>query len=127
MVNKQISDYCLSKPGAYKDFPFGEIPICYKVWGKLFLQLYPMADNNKITISCEPMQADFYRQQYPGVVMPGYHCPGRLKPHMNTVYLNKDVNDAMIFKMIDHSYDRVVNKLTRREKAELYKISEGSI
>lgn len=57
MVNKQISDYCLSKPG---------------------------------------------------VVMPGYHCPGRLKPHMNTVYLNKDVNDTMIFKMIDHSYDRVV-------------------
>ena len=127
MVNKQISDYCLSKPGAYEDFPFGEIPICYKVCGKLFLQLYPMPDNNKITISCEPMLADFYRQLYPGVVMPGYHCPGRLKPHMNTVYLNKDVNDTMILKMIDHSYDRVVKKLTRREKAELYKISEGSI
>jgi len=127
MVNKQISDYCLCEPGAYEDFPFGEIPICYKVCGKLFLQLYPMPDNNKITISCEPMLADFYRQLYPGVVMHGYHCPGRLKPHMNTVYLNKDVNDTMIFKMIDHSYDRVVNKLTRREKADLYKISEGSI
>ena len=127
MVNKQISDYCLSKPGAYEDFTFGEIPICYKVCGKLFLQLYPMPDNNKITISCEPMLADFYRQLYPGVVMPGYHCPDRLKPHMNTVYLNKDVNDTMIFKMIDHSYDRVVIKLTRREKAELYKILEGNI
>lgn len=55
MVKKQISDYCLSKPGAYEDFTFGEIPICYKVCGKLFLQLYPMPDNNKITISCEPI------------------------------------------------------------------------
>lgn len=53
--------------------------------------------------------------------MPGYHCPGRLKPYMNTVYLNKDVNDTLIFRMIDHSYDRVVNKLTRREIAELCK------
>lgn len=108
MVNKQISD-------------------CYKVCGKLFLQLYPMPDNNKITISCEPMLADFYRQLYTGVVMTGYHCTGRLKPHMNTVYLNKYVNDTMIFKMIDHSYDRVVSKLTRRERAELYKILEDNI
>jgi predicted DNA-binding protein (MmcQ/YjbR family) len=75
MVNKQITDYCLAKPGAYADFPFGEIPVCYKVCGRLFLQLYPVPDNNKITISCEPMPADFYRQLYPGVVMPGYHFP----------------------------------------------------
>ena len=124
MVNEQITAYCLSKPGAYEDFPFGEIPICYKVCGKLFLQLYPVWGNNKITISCEPMMAGLYRQQYPGAVIPGYHCPGRLKPHMNTVYLNKDVNDEIIFKMIDHSYSRVVHKLTRREKAELHKLSE---
>lgn len=127
MINKQITAYCLSKTGAYEDYPFGEIPICYKVCGKLFLQLYPMPDNNKITVSCELMLADFYRQQYPGVVVPGYHCPDRLKPHMNTVYLNKAVNDAMVFDMIDHSYDRVVNKLTHREKEDLCKISEGNI
>jgi predicted DNA-binding protein (MmcQ/YjbR family) len=124
MENEQITAYSLSKPGSYEDLPFGEIPICYKVCGKLFLQLYPMTDNNKITISCEPMLADFYRQQYPGIVLPGYHCPDRLKPYMNTVYLNKDVNITMIFDMIDHSYDRVVSKLTRIEKAELDKITE---
>ncbi|MBE5965501.1 MAG: MmcQ/YjbR family DNA-binding protein [Lachnospiraceae bacterium] len=119
MTNEQITAWCLSQPGAYEDFPFGAIPICYKVCGKLFLQLYPELDNHKITISCEPMLADFYRQQYPFTVVPGYHCHGRLKPYMNTVYLNKDLDNTLIFDMIAHSYDRVVSKLTRREREEL--------
>jgi predicted DNA-binding protein (MmcQ/YjbR family) len=127
MTNDDISRYCLAKPGAYEDFPFGEIPVCYKVCGKLFLQLYPIVGNHKITVSCEPMLADFYRAQYPGVVVPGYHCPNRLKPYMNTVYLNMSVDDLLIFEMIDHSYKRVVNKLTRREKAKLSEIMEDSI
>lgn len=42
MKNNDISRYCLAKPDAYEDFPFGEIPVYYKVCGKLFLQLYPM-------------------------------------------------------------------------------------
>jgi predicted DNA-binding protein (MmcQ/YjbR family) len=74
MINEQITDYCLSKPGGYEDFPFGEIPVCYKVCGRLFLQLYPLPDDHKITVSCEPMLADFYRSQYSGVVTAGYHC-----------------------------------------------------
>lgn len=127
MENNDISRYCLAKPGAYEDYPFGEIPVCYKVCGKLFLQLYPMERNHKITVSCEPMLADFYRMQYPGIVVHGYHCPNRLKPYMNTVYLNMDVDDLLIFKMIDHSYKRVVNKLTRPEKASLSEITEDNI
>ncbi|MFA9380569.1 MAG: MmcQ/YjbR family DNA-binding protein [Acetanaerobacterium sp.] len=127
MKNSDISGYCLAKPGAYEDFPFGAIPVCYKVCGKLFLQLYPMLENHKITVSCEPMLADFYRTQYPGVVAPGYHCPNRIKPYMNTVFLNKVVCDSLIFEMIDHSYRRVVDKLTRLEKAGLSEMAEDSI
>jgi predicted DNA-binding protein (MmcQ/YjbR family) len=127
MKNNDISRYCLAKSGAYEDFPFGIVPVCYKVCGKLFLQLYPMGENHKITVSCEPMLADFYRMQYPGIVVPGYHCPNRLKPYMNTVYLNMDVDDSLIFRMIDHSYKRVADKLTRREKAGLSEVMEDSI
>lgn len=127
MNNSDITRYCLAKPGAYEDFPFGETPICYKVCGKLFLQLYPIPGNHKITVSCEPMMADFYRMQYPGIVVPGYHCPNRIKPYMNTVYLNMDVDDPLIFRMIDHSYKRVVDKLIRFEKSKLGKIMEGNI
>lgn len=127
MTNEDIGRYCLAMPGAYEDRPFGEIPICYKVCGKLFLQLYPLAKNHKITVSCEPMLADFYRAQYPGVVVPGYHCPRRLKPYMNTVHLNMGVDDPLIFKMIDHSYRHVKEKLTRAEKARLSGIAEDRV
>ncbi len=119
MTNFEISQYCLHKPGAYEDFPFGKIPVCYKVCGKLFLQLYPHPDNHKITVACEPMLAELYRAQYPGSVVPGYHCPRQLRPYMNTIYLNKDVDDTTVLQMIDHSYRRVAAKLTRREQAEL--------
>ncbi len=127
MKNNDISRYCLSKPGAYEDFPFGMTPVCYKVCGKLFLQLYPVEGNHKITVSCEPMLADFYRMQHPGIVIPGYHCPNRIKPYMNTVYLNRDVDDSLIFKMIDHSYKRVADKRTRLEKSGLRERREDSI
>ncbi len=124
MDNWQITDYCLSKPGAYEDFPFGDIPVCYKVCGRLFLQLYPAPDNHKITVSCEPMRADQYRLQYPGDVAPGYHCPDRLKPYMNTVYLDRGVEDGVILEMIDHSYERVAGKLPRRDREGLRERTE---
>ncbi len=119
MTNSEITRYCFNKPGAYEDFPFGEIPVCYKVRGRLFLQLYPHPENHKITLSCEPMLAELYRAQYPDTVVPGYHCPRQLKPYMNTVYLNRDVDDATVLQMIDHSYQRAISKLPRRDQAEL--------
>lgn len=124
MVNEQITAYCLSKIGAYEDYPFGEIPICYKVCGKLFLQLYPMPGNHKITVSCDSMMADFYRCQYAGAVVPGYHCPRGLKPYMNTVCLNGIVEDAVIYQMIDQSYKRVVGRLPHKEREQLATLSE---
>jgi predicted DNA-binding protein (MmcQ/YjbR family) len=132
MTNEQVTAHCLKKPGAYEDFPFGEMPVCYKVCGRLFLQLYPLPGDHKITVSCEPMLADFYRRQFSSaeqlhsVVTAGYHCPDRLKPYMNTVFLNQSVSDAVIFEMIDHSYDRVVQKLTRSQRAELEKAEEAN-
>ncbi len=33
-----IKDYYMSKLGAYEDCPFGDVPICYKLNGKIFAQ-----------------------------------------------------------------------------------------
>ena len=125
MTNSEITQYCLEKTGAYEDFPFGEIPVCYKVCGKLFLQLYPLPGNHKITVACEPMLAELYRAQYTETVVPGYHCPRQLRPYMNTVYLNRDADDATVLSMIDHSYNRVVGKLPRREREKLQQASNA--
>ena len=54
---EKIKAYCLSKRGAYEDHPFGEIPVCFKLNGKIFAQLYP----DMITLKCTVDAAEFYR------------------------------------------------------------------
>lgn len=114
MIPESIKEYCIKKRGAVETHPFGEIPICYKVAGKIFAELYPVPDNYKITLKCEPALADFYRQQYKGVVVRGYHCPPVQQPYNNTVFIN-DIDENVLLDMIDHSYERVLTKLPRRE------------
>lgn len=114
---QDIEEYCLSKPGSYKACPFGSFPICFKVGNRIFLEWYP--DDEKITLRCEPLLADFYRRSYPGIVIPGYHCPDRQKPYKNTVYLNREIKDSLVYDMIDHSYEEAVKRLKKKERIEL--------
>ncbi len=109
----QIMEYCMAKTGSYQDTPFGPFPICYKVGERIFLEWYP---EEKITLRCEPMLADYYRRTYPGLVIVGYHCPDRQKPYKNTVYLNKGLDDILIFDMIDHSYQEAVKRLRKKRE-----------
>lgn len=41
MLVEKIKEYCLSKHRAYEEYPFGDVPICYKLNGKIFAQIYP--------------------------------------------------------------------------------------
>lgn len=113
MTFTELKEFCLSKTGVYEDHPFGPLPICFKVGGRIFMEWYP---EDKITIRCEQMLAELYRQRYPGIVIPGYHCPERMKRYKNTVYLNRGLEDGCILDMIDHSYLEAVKRLTKRER-----------
>jgi predicted DNA-binding protein (MmcQ/YjbR family) len=107
-------EYCLSKPAATEGTPFGPDNIVFKVEGKMFalaaLDEVPPAVNLK----CDPDLALELRDRYVQV-RPGYHMN---KKHWNTVELDGVIPEAEIKKMIDHSYDLVVQSLpnARREK-----------
>ena len=60
-----------------------------------------------VNLKCEPMQADFLRSIYTGVI-PAYHMN---KTHWNTVYLNSDVPDEEIERMTLESF-----RLTDKKK-----------
>lgn len=120
MIPDELIEYCLGKRHAYIDFPFGEQPVCIKVNGKLFAEIYTHDDNFKITLKCEPIIADFLRQHYFGIVVKGYHCPPALQRHRNTVYINKGVPDSKIFSMIDHSYAEVIKTFPRKVRREAF-------
>ena len=107
-------EYCLSKPAATEDAPFGPDNIVFKVGGKMFalaaLDEVPPAVNLK----CDPDLALELRDRYEQV-RPGYHMN---KKHWNTVELDGVIPEKEIRKMVDHSYDLVVRSLpkVRREK-----------
>lgn len=111
--------YCLSKPGVYEDRPFGDIPICYKVRGRIFAQIYP----HMITVKCTPFSSDAFRQAYPGVVVRGYHCPPVQQPHWNTIYLDRFPAEELP-RMIDHAYETVIAKFSRKVQLEIMEGAE---
>lgn len=41
MKVEDIKKYCMEKQCATEEYPFGDVPICYKLNGKVFAQIYP--------------------------------------------------------------------------------------
>ncbi len=118
MINaNELISHCLNKKGAAEFRPFGEIPIVIKVCGKIFTEIYPNIDNYKITLKCEPFLAELLRSKYAGTVIPGYHVPNSNKKYWNTILLNGNIDKEEILSMIDHSYEQVVKKLTKAQRA----------
>ncbi|MFY0625151.1 MAG: MmcQ/YjbR family DNA-binding protein [Reichenbachiella sp.] len=111
-------DYCLQKPGVTEDFPFDEHTIVFKVMNKMFA--LADVDNFEFTnLKCDPELAIQLRETF-SCVRPGYHMN---KKHWNSVDIDGTVSDQKIFEWVDHSYDMVVQGLTKKDKALLQNIS----
>lgn len=116
---EELIQYCCSKKKAYIDYPFGIEPICIKVNGKIFAEIYPKDSNYKITLKCEPILADFFRNQFPDIVVRGYHCPPVQQPYRNTVWINK-IDNNILYGMIDHSYEQVIKSFPKKVQKEIW-------
>lgn len=115
-----IKNYCLNKYKSCETYPFGDIPICYKLNGKIFAQLYPNEWDYKITLKCTADAGEFYRMAYPDKVVRGYHCPPVQQPYWNTVYLD-DFPDDELLNMIDFAYETVLNSFSKKMQKEILK------
>jgi predicted DNA-binding protein (MmcQ/YjbR family) len=115
MDRNELRAYCLSKPAAIEDFPFGDDPAVFKVVGKMFA-LLPL-NSSTISLKCDPTWAAILRETYPAVT-PGYHLNKR---HWNSIQMDGSVPDDEIRDMIDHSYDQVVKGLTKAQRKTLEK------
>ena len=114
MNQMEIGNYCLSKPHVEETYPFGQWPICYKVAGKIFAQLYP----DKITVKCTAFSGQAFRNAYPGVVVRGYHCPPVQQPYWNTIDLERFPHGELAI-MIDHAYETVVSRLPKKVQQDI--------
>lgn len=107
-------NYCLAKPFVTEGFPFDETTLVFKVDGKMFA-LCDVDEFTGINLKCDPERAIELRESYSGVV-PGYHMN---KQHWNTVRVDMDVEDQLIFDLTDHSYELVFASLTKKRRNEL--------
>ncbi len=107
--------YCIDKKGVTEEFPFDDHTLVFKVMGKMFaliaLERLPLQTNLK----CNPERAIELREEYDGVIIPGYHMS---KKHWNTVFLD-NLSPVFIKELVDESYNLVVSGLTKKLQAEL--------
>lgn len=115
-------DYCLAKKGVTEELPFGPDALVFKVMGKMFALSSLNRLPPQVNLKCDPDRAILLREEYDGAIIPGYHMS---KVHWNTVMLN-EVPPQLITQLIDHSYELVVSKLTKKLKSELDSLDNPS-
>lgn len=114
MTFDSFFDYCSSKKGVQETFPFDETTLVFKVGGKMFA-LTDTEGFISINLKCDPEKAIELRERFMAI-QPGYHMS---KKHWNTVQLHSDVDDKMLFELIDHSYQLIVDSLPKKVRNEI--------
>lgn len=111
MNAEKIRHYCLQKICVTEGFPFNETALVFKVDNKMFA-LLDLEDELRISLKCEPEKAIELREQHKTIV-PGYHMN---KKHWNTIYIDGSINEAIIFDLIDQSYNLVTKKISKKRR-----------
>jgi predicted DNA-binding protein (MmcQ/YjbR family) len=101
---EEIRKYCLNKKDVEESFPFDAGTLVFKTNGKIFMLASLDSVPLQFNVKCKPDKAVELREEFPDVVLPGYHMN---KKHWNTVVVNGKLSSEQIKKMIDDSYDLV--------------------
>lgn len=112
-----IDEYLLKKTAVTKDFKEEWGWYRYQIGGKLFAAvcLDDAGAPYYITLKLEPMEGDFYRNQYPDI-LPGYYMN---KVHWNSVRADGAVPDAVLRDLLDRSYQLVLASFSKKKQVAL--------
>ena len=105
----EFREYCLSKPSATEDTPFGPDVLVFRVSGKIFALAALDEVPTTVNLKCDPELALELRDRYEQV-RPGYHMN---KKHWNTVEIEGGIPAVELRRMIDHSYELVVKHVPK--------------
>ena len=108
-----IREYCLQKKAVTESLPFDDETLVFKVAGKIFA-LLSLSGDWGLNLKCSPEKAIELREQYSDIV-PGYHMN---KIHWNTLNLDGNLPEKLVYELIDHSYLLIVEGLPKKLKKE---------
>jgi predicted DNA-binding protein (MmcQ/YjbR family) len=106
MNAEEIREYALQKVNVTEGFPFGGDTLVFKVYEKAFLLIGLDSIPLRFNVKCNPDRAIELREEYPDVILPGYHMN---KKHWNTIIAD-GLKNGMLKEMIDDSYGLVRGK-----------------
>lgn len=115
MTKEEYLEFCGNLGGAELDSPFSEdfesVVARHSVGRKWFALVMKLGEKWVVNLKCEPMEADFLRKIYEGVI-PAYHMN---KTHWNTVFLDSDVPREEIERMTLSSFELTEKKSVRKK------------
>ena len=107
---ESIRIYCISKDAVKECMPFDDKTLVFKVANKIFASAALDAHPLRLNLKCDPEKAIELRECFKSV-RPGYHSN---KKHWNTIEVNGEIPKEVLYKLIDHSYNLVITKLTKK-------------
>lgn len=105
---------CLQKKETTEGFPFDEDTLVFKVNGKMFA-LMNLTGPLSVNLKCNPNKSIQLREEYLWI-KPAYHMN---KTHWNTLELDEDFDPQLLFELIDHSYELVIQTMPKRDQNRL--------
>lgn len=111
---EQIRDYCLSKPYATEDMPFGQEYVVFRIDGKIFCCL-ALVLGNVVQLKWNPDEFDEVIDKY-SYVRQAWHWHKR---HMIQVNLDETpIPDSVVKNLIDCAYLYVRVRLPKKIQAQ---------
>jgi predicted DNA-binding protein (MmcQ/YjbR family) len=108
---EEYRTYCISKDGVTESFPFDERTLVFKVYGKMFA-LTDVDTFTYVNLKQAPEKSEELRAHYNGI-KEGYHMN---KKHWNSVYIDEDVPNQLIYQQIEDSYKLVLASIPVKKR-----------
>ncbi len=112
MTVDELVAYCLAKPGATEDYPWGDQELTAKVGGKVFAFIGLTGGTVGLKCGADADAAGHWRDRHPGRITVSAYI-GRYG--WNAVHLD-GVPDDDVLEMVDASYEDVVRRLPRSKR-----------
>ena len=110
----EILSHCQTRKGVEETFPFGPDALVLKVGGKMFMLIALESQRLTISVKTNPEWSSELREKFPQIAG-AYHMN---KTHWNSV-ICEGLKKELVLKMIDSSYDLILNSLTKNVKEEV--------